>query len=61
MNYGDDPMTMNYGPDPQKAKVKDSKPTEKAAATGKSKTPMAAEKMDIDEKAEESEEGEIAE
>jgi hypothetical protein len=59
MNYGEDPMTMNYGSDHQKSNEKTDKPKDKRAVSTKPAV-SKADKMDID-KAEESEEGEIAE
>lgn len=60
MNYGDDPMTMNYGSDTQKPSEKAEKPKETLSAISKPPA-IKSEKMDVDTKAEESEEGEIAE
>lgn len=72
MNYGEDPM-MDYGKDPytdrprrtsSKAKSKDPKAEKEAAPREREPSKQlrpVPDKMDIDRKGEESEEGEIAE
>lgn len=59
MNYGEDPM-MDYGKDPYKDKD-DIKNGEEYISQKKPTKRAREDKMEVDRKAEESEEGEIAE